>query len=117
MISADHRPSAPCAVPTEKRLEHIEQYLASVAADKPKDQVQRWMPTIIALVGILSTLLYQAREFGRLEERLEYVRQTTRESVSRVEYQAHRDAAAQQYRDLREGIAEINRKLDRLPSK
>jgi len=81
-------------------------------SDQTKDNLQRWLPTILALVGILGSMLYHTREYGRLEERVLNMRISVDQMVTRAEYTAHREARTREYMEIRQVLVRLEGKLD-----
>jgi len=83
-------------------------------SEQTKDQLSRWLPTIIALAAIVGNILWLGARAGALEQRIIYTEQAVQGSVTRVEYQADKSASMSSLADMRQSLRDISNKLDRL---
>lgn len=91
-------PAPPCYAPTEQT----------------KDSLSRWLPTIVAIIGIVAQGFYLGQRLGAAEQKLDNTTITAHNNVSRVEYLSDKAAQADQLSDLKQALRDINNKLDRL---
>jgi uncharacterized protein with beta-barrel porin domain len=83
-------------------------------SDNAKDQLARWLPTVIAIAAIIGNILWLGARAGALEERINYTQATAAAAVTRLEYQADRSATATSLSEMRQSLRDISAKLDRL---
>lgn len=83
-------------------------------SDNQKDQLSRWMPTLVAILAIVGQVFYFGQRLGASEERLESVHQIAINSVSRTEYISDKASVAVQTSDIKTALRDLNLKMDRL---
>ena len=94
----DMLPAPSCYIPTEQ----------------VKDTASRWLPTVVALAGILGQTFYFGQRLGAAEQELKNTTSTAQASVTRVEYLAEKAATGSQLSDVKQTLRDMNQKLDRL---
>lgn len=83
-------------------------------SENTKDQLSRWLPTIIALAAIVGNILWLGARAGALEQRIIYTEATAQAAVTRLEYQADKTATIGSLAEMRQSLRDISNKLDRL---
>lgn len=83
-------------------------------SDNQKDQLSRWMPTLVAILAIVGQVFYFGQRLGANEQRLESVHGIAVNSVSRSEYISDKTSAAVQVADVKTALRDLNQKMDRL---
>ena len=83
-------------------------------SESQKDTLSRWLPTMVAIAAIIGNILYLGARAGALEQRINYTENALQHAVTRAEYQADKNASANQLADLKTTLREINAKLDRI---
>ena len=83
-------------------------------SDQQKDQLSRWMPTVVAILAIVGQVFYFGQRLGASEQRLESVHQIAINSVTRSEYISDKSATAVQMSDIKTALRDLNLKMDRL---
>lgn len=94
----DMLPAPPCYLPTEE----------------VKDRASRWLPTVVALLGVLGQTFYFGQRLGAAEQELKNTSAIANANVSRVEYLAEKSANSSQLQDMKQTLRDMNAKLDRL---
>ena len=83
-------------------------------SDENKDQLSRWLPTIIAIMAIIGNILWLGSKAGALEQRLIYVESSSAGAVTRAEYLADKNASTASLNEVKQSLRDISIKLDRL---
>lgn len=83
-------------------------------SEKAEDRLQRWLPTIIAALGIIGTLLFTSREYGRLEQQVAFHTVAIEKTVTNAEFISNRDAQQREMQAITRQLEIINEKLDRV---
>lgn len=94
----DMLPAPSCYAPTEET----------------KDTLSRWLPTLVAILGILGQTFYFGARLGAAEQELKNTTTMATASVTRVEYLAEKAATGAQLLDVKQTLRDMNQKLDRL---
>jgi hypothetical protein len=83
--------------------------------------VSKWAPTIVALIGIAGTLYYTGERDGRMEARIRTAEEHANKldarmdsMVPRIEYSAAQAFTASQVVEVKQGVRDLNSKVDRL---
>lgn len=94
-----------------------------------KDQLSRWLPALVALFTLVANVLYVGYQVGIFKQRLESnelnaqkessvfrqdILQFRNEYVTRLEYNSNQINLSAQVTDLKQGLKDINSKLDRI---
>lgn len=83
-------------------------------SNEQKDQLSRWMPTIVAILAIVGQVFYFGARLGATEQRLETAHILASNSVSRIEYASDKASATTQVSDVKIALRDLNYKMDRL---
>lgn len=83
-------------------------------SENQKDQLSRWMPTVVAILAIVGQVFYFGQRLGASEQRLESVHSIAVNSVSRVEYSSDKASLNVQNTDVKTALRDLNLKMDRL---
>lgn len=92
-------------------------------SDRTKSLINAWLPALVALAGFIGNAMWFAKWTGEMEIRLVTVETVTREHtielksdhyVPRTEYNAAVRSRDTEMADIKQGVREINGKLDAL---
>lgn len=92
-------------------------------SDRTKSILNAWLPALVALAGFIGNAMWFAKWTGEMESRLVTVEANVREHtaelkseriVPRAEYAAAVKSRDTEMADLKQGVREINGKLDAL---
>lgn len=90
-------------------------------SDRTKSLLNAWLPAIVALAGFIGNAMWFANWTGQMESRLVTVEASVREHttelkadryVPRTEYAAAVQARNTELNDIKQGVREMNAKLD-----
>jgi len=83
-------------------------------SDNQKDQLSRWLPTVVAILAIVGQVFYFGSRLGANEQKLQAMHEIALSSVTRAEYVADKGAATVQTSDIKTALRDLNLKMDRL---
>ena len=92
-------------------------------SDRTKSLLNAWLPALVALAGFVGNAMWFAKWTGEMEARLVSVETNVRDHsfekqqerfVPRAEYTAAARARDTEISDIKQGVREINGKLDAL---
>lgn len=92
-------------------------------SDRTKSLINAWLPALVALAGFVGNAMWFAKWTGEMESRLVSVETNVREHtaelksdriIPRSEYAAAVRSRDTEMADLKQGVREINAKLDAL---
>lgn len=79
-----------------------------------KDNLGRWVPTLVAILAIVGQIFYFGSRLGADEIRLSHVELSSTSFVTRAEYMLEKEGSTMQFSDIKQSLRDINSKLDRI---
>jgi len=83
-----------------------------------RDTVSRWLPTIVALVGVTIAvgghITYMSKWAGQLEQRVSNIETLVPQIVPRAEYSAMVANRSAELADIKRIVSDTNNKIDKL---
>lgn len=85
-----------------------------IMSDESKDNLSRWLPTLVAILAIIGQVFYFGSRLGADEIRLSHVELSNASFVTRSEHLSEKEGTIMQFSDIKQSLRDINNKLDRI---